>query len=217
MYLRILNQLQSLPNILGSSLLISSFGLVGSINSVNAQQSLPTCEVPKPGEYILLVASPTENNQNQLRRVLPTNTKTTLCKNLQDTVTRIGGFTKMEDANRWAKFISDSAGLSALITTRPGELAQTQPVTYNPQQLGEGYAVIVPYFRRPDLANEIQQVVQGDVGFVAYGGRPYLLAVYTTNQKEAYSTLQKLSDRDFFPMLVDSRKVMLLRSNVSLR
>ncbi|MDJ0737073.1 MAG: hypothetical protein QNJ47_23895 [Nostocaceae cyanobacterium] len=216
MYSTVLHRLYTLPNILTSSLLISTVSLFGSINTVNAQQNLPICQLPQPGEYVLLVTSPTRNNQSQLRRVLPANTNTTLCRNAQNIVTRIGGFTKIEDANRWAKFIKDSAGLSALITTRPGEATQAQPV-YNPQQLGNGYAIIVPYFRRPELANRVQEVVGGDVGFVAYGGRPYLLAVYTTNQKEAYSTLQKLSARGFYPMLVDSSKVMLLRSNVSLR
>jgi hypothetical protein len=40
------------------------------------------------------------------------------------------------------------------------------------------------------------------------------LAVYTTNQKEAYNTLQKLSESGFVAILADGRKVVLLRSTV---
>lgn len=56
----------------------------------------------------------------------------------------------------------------------------------------------------------------GDVGFVSYGQRPYLLATYTTSQKDAYKTLQKLSERGFFAVLVDSSKVILLKPVVKL-
>jgi len=45
---------------------------------------------------------------------------------------------------------------------------------------------------------------------VSYGQRPYLLAVYTRNQREANSTLRELSDRGFWSMVVDSRRVTLL-------
>jgi hypothetical protein len=62
----------------------------------------------------------------------------------------------------------------------------------------------------------VQQVVGGNVGFVSYGQRPYLLAVYTTNQTEAYNTLQKLNNGGFVASIVDSRKVILLRSTVRL-
>ncbi len=214
--------------VLGSIASVSS--LMGSINSVSAQQNIPTCKPPNGGEYLLLVISPTTDNQNQLRRVLPSSTSTSVCRYLNDTVTRIGGFAKLDDANRWARFVRDSAGLSALITTRPSDapvaskppvskppVSKPQPVTYQPQQLGQGYAVLVDYFNNPEIAKQVQQIVGGDIGFVSYAQRPYLLAVYTTNSREAQSTLQSLSDRGFFAMVVPSRRVMLLRQVVKLQ
>lgn len=215
----ILRKFNSIP----AAFILSTAGLFWGINSASAQQNPPTCQAPKMGEYLLLVVSPTQDNQNQLKRILPTKIKTNTCKYLQDTVTRIGGFKKIDDANRWARYIKDSAGLSAIITTRPtatptptqaGTRAST--VSYKPRRLGEGYAVLVDYYNRPQLASDVRKAVRGDVGFVSYGRRPYLLANYTSNQKEAYQTLEELSRRGFFAIIVDSEKVMLLRSVVNL-
>ncbi len=205
--------------ILSNAVVLSLMGLIGSVNSVAAQQEISACQPPIAGEYLLLVISPTQDNQTQLRRALPPELKITTCKYLKDTVTRIGGFKRMEDANRWARYVNNVAGLTGIITTRPRDNvgSTTQTVTYKPQRLGEGFAVLVDYNNRPEVVTQVQQVVGGDVGFVSYGQRPYLLAVYTTNQKDAYSTLQTLSDHGFFTILVDSRKVMLLRSVVHLQ
>ncbi|MCC5607434.1 hypothetical protein LC612_11690 [Nostoc sp. CHAB 5834] len=201
-------------------------GLIGGMSSVFAQQTIPLCQPPNAGEYLLLVVSPTANNQKQLRSALPPELKTINCKYLNETVTRIGGFNKIDDANRWARYVSNIVGLSAIITTRPTtpdvqpqqqpQLQQPQQTVYNPQPLGEGYAVLVDYYNRPELVNSVQQAVGGNVGFVSYGQRPYLLAVYTTNQTEAYNTLQKLNNGGFVASIVDSRKVILLRSTVRL-
>lgn len=221
-----------IQNTLVSSLMLGIVGLSGGINSANAQQDIPVCQPPNSGEYLLLVSSPTAENQKQLRQALPSNTNASTCRYLKNTVTRIGGFNKIDDANSWARYIKNIVGLSAIVTTRPSsEVAQkpptvtqtvtqkppTQTVSYKPERLGEGLAVLVDYYNRPEMANKVREVVRGDVGFVSYGERPYLLAVYTRNQKEAYSTLQKLSERGFFAVVVDSRKVMLLRSSVRLQ
>lgn len=206
----------TLPSVVG--LAIASASLMGSITSANAQSSIPVCQPPSAGEYLLLVVSPTAESRTQLRNALPNEIKTTTCQYLNDTVTRIGGFRSIDDANRWARYINTIVGLSAIITTRPGEAAtqQSQPprVTFNPQALGQGYAVLVDYYNRPEIVNSVQQTVGGNVGLASYGQRPYLLAVYTTNQQEAYKTLQRLNERGFFAVLVNSRNVMLLRSVV---
>ena len=213
--------LKTLP----SALLLAVVPLISNINPGIAQQNLTNCKPPNTGEYLLLVVSPTTENQKQLRSALPTELKTVICKYNNQTVTRIGGFKKIDDANRWARYIQNIVGLSATITTRateqaPQQAPQTTPkvpnskTTYNPKILGEGYAILVDYFNRPEMVSSLQKSVGGDVGFVSYGQRPYLLAVYTTNQKEAYNTLQKLSESGFVAILADGRKVVLLRSTV---
>ncbi len=245
-----MHRFQTLPSVLG----LAIAGLIGGTSSVFAQQTIPPCQPPNAGEYLLLVVSPTADNQKQLRSALPPELKTITCKYLNETVTRIGGFNRIDDANRWARYVSNIVGLSAIITTRPTtadvqpkpqpqlqarpqlqpqpqarpqlqpqpqpqlqpQLQPPQQTVYNPQALGEGYAVLVDYYNRPELVNSVQQVVGGNVGFVSYGQRPYLLAVYTTNQTEAYNTLQKLNNGGFVASIVDSRKVILLRSTVRL-
>jgi hypothetical protein len=216
--------------ILPSALLIAVVPLISSINPIIAQQNLADCQPPNTGEYLLLVVSPTSENQKQLRSALPTELKTLICKYNNQTVTRIGGFKKIDDANRWARYIQNIVGLSAIITTRSTQKTPqttavqqspqttpkipTQKISYNPKILGQGYAILVDYFNRPEMVSSLQKAVGGDVGFVSYGERPYLLAVYTTNQKEAYNTLQKLSESGFVAILADGSKVVLLRSIV---
>lgn len=221
-----MHRFKTLASVLGLAMSTTSFAyalLIGGMSSVFAQQAIPLCQPPNAGEYLLLVVSPTANNQKQLRSALPPQLKTITCKYLNETVTRVGGFNKIDDANRWARYVSNIVGLSAIITTRPTtpnvqaqQQVPQQTVKYNPQALGEGYAVLVDYYNRPELVNSVQQVVGGNVGFVSYGQRPYLLAVYTTNQTEAYNTLQKLNNGGFVASIVDSRKVILLRSTVRL-
>ncbi|WP_096608064.1 hypothetical protein [Calothrix sp. NIES-2100] len=208
-----LTVVQRFPN-LPHAVVLAIAGLISCMSSVTAQQALSACQPPNPGEFLLLIVSPTADNQKQLRNALPAEIKSSTCQYLSDTVTRIGGFYKIDDAQRWARYINNIVGLSGIITTKPADTPPPQTVTYNPQALGEGYAVLVDYFNRPELVSNVEQVVGGDVGFASYGQRPYLLAVYTTNQKEAYNTLQKLNERGFVAYLVDSRKVILLRSNV---
>lgn len=83
-------------------------------------------------------------------------------------------------------------------------------VAYNPQRLEEGYAVLVDYFDRPEIAVQLQQVVGAEIGLAAYGRRPYLLVRYTDDEDRANSTLQALSEGGFLAMVVDSRQVVVL-------
>lgn len=214
---------RKLPNNLSNlSLALAPLGacLVATVihsNPVLSQSTLPACQPPSTEEYLLLFLTPTANNQEQLRTVLPSELKSVTCKYLDQVVTRVGGFKKIEDANRWAKYVSNVVGLPSIIAQPMGLEPPKPNYSYNPTVLGDGFAVLVDYFRRPELANSIQKIVGGNVGLVSYGERPYLLAVYTTNQTEAYRTLQKLNENSFFAILADGRKVMLLRSVVTLK
>jgi len=202
-----------------------------------AQASYADCQPPIAGEYLLLVVSKTPESQEQVRRSLPPNATVTVCNYLNDVVTRVGGFTTAEAANAWAKYMRESIGLSAFVA-RPSEpAAQTSPTptatvpfptgtsvvrspsrdlrSYNPQMLSGGYAVLVDYFSKPELATQVQQLVGKDIGLASYRQRPYLLAVHTTDQSLANSTLQALTDRGFWAMVVDSRRVTLLRQPIA--
>jgi hypothetical protein len=184
---------------------------------VIAQSTISPCQPPQPNQYLLFVLNKAGESQEQMRRALPTNTQLTRCRYFNDTVTRIAGFQRLEDAESWALYVQDIVGLSAFVV-RPAtaRVSTNSPsIAYNPKPLGEGYAVLVDYFNKPEMASEVRQIVGNDVGLVSFGQRPYLLAVYTNNQRQANSTLKKLSDRGFSSMVVDSRRVTLLRQKVS--
>lgn len=224
------NQIQ---RIIGSILIsIASLSIVP--NSTKAQPSLAECQPPQSNEYILLVLSQTWENHQTLQKSLSQQLQANLCQYLDDTVTRIAGFKDLENANNWARYIKELSGLSAFVVRSPSastlqtlgdsSISRALPsareipsndLAYNPQSLGEGYAVLVDYSNQPELASKIRQILGEDVGLVAYGQRHYLLAMYTTNQKAANSILRRLSDRGFWTMLVDSRRVILLTRTVT--
>ncbi len=200
-----------------SSVWLALAGLCGVAQLAQAQQSISACQPPQPNEYLLFVPTQTTESQEQLQRSLPANTKLTVCRYQNDTVTRIAGFKRIEDANDWARYVKDIVGLSAYVLRPPTTFVSTPSniPAYNPQPLGEGYAVLVDYFNQPDVAVQLKQLLGSDVGLVSYGKRPYLLAMYTTNESKANSTLKRLSDRGFWSMVVDSRRVTLLKPIVN--
>lgn len=200
--------------LLGSAL-VTAAGLTVAVDFVVAQAPPQQCQPPQRGEYLVLVVSETRERQEQLQRTLPANTKTSVCRYLNNIVTRISGLRTVEDANGWARFVNEIVGLEASVA-RPAEPPPTPAAqAYNPQALGAGYAVLVDYSNRPEVAIQVRQLLGANVGLASYGQRPYLLASYTTNQTEANSILQRLSDRNFLVMIVDSRKVTLIRPAVN--
>lgn len=198
-----------------SSGLLALVSLSGFSGLAQAQPSMPPCQPPQSNEYLLLVRTQTQQSQEQLQRTLPANAKFTVCRYLEDTVTRISGFKRVEDANDWARYVKEIVGLSAYVLRPSATTVSTNIPSYNPQPLGEGYAVLVDYFNQPEVAEKLKQLLGSDVGLVSYGKRPYLLVVYTADQSKANSTLRRLSDRGFLSMVVDSRRVTLLRPVVS--
>lgn len=201
-----------------SSALLGLISFFSITTKATAQSAISPCRPPQPQEYLLFVLNKAGESQEQMRRALPTNTQLTRCRYFNDTVTRIAGFRRIEDAESWALYVQDIIGLSAFVV-RPttAKVSPTAPsLAYNPKPLGEGYAVLVDYFNKPEIAAEVRQIVGNDVGLVSFGQRPYLLAVYTDSQRRANLILKELSDRGFSSLVVDSRRVTLLRQRVGI-
>lgn len=198
------------PNVAVLGLLSLVFSL-GQHREAIAQ--LPECQPPQTGEYLVLVPTPTRELQQLVRRTLPQTGTMGVCRYVGDTVTRIGGFGRLEDADKWGRFVRTIAGLNAVVVQPPAGNSPSSPrpvAAYNPQPLGAGYAVLVDYFNRPEVANQVRQVLGRDVGLVSYFSRPYLLAIYTQDQSEANALLRQLSDRGFSALVVDSSRAVLL-------
>ncbi|HEY9727455.1 MAG TPA: hypothetical protein V6D50_13485 [Chroococcales cyanobacterium] len=200
--------------LLGSVLLeLSSLVSIADIGW--AQSTVSPCQPPQSDEYLLFILSRTPESQKQIQRTLPADTPYTFCQYLDDTVTRIAGFRRVEDAEAWGRYVQEIVGLSAFVVRPTSANQSSNAFAYNPQALGEGYAVLVDYFNQPEVAAQVRQLLGRDVGLVSYGQRPYLLAIHTTSQRKANSTLRQLSDRGFWSMVVDSRRVTLLKPSVS--
>jgi hypothetical protein len=191
-----------------------------------APAQYPSCQAPIVGEFLLLVVSPTQQVQSQVKQVLPSNTDAIVCNYQNDVVTRVSGFSSIEAANSWAKYMTEVSGLEAFVakppvavqspTPTPTPVAAVAPTSaYNPKLLGEGYAVLVDYANQPEKAAQIRQLLGQEVGLVAYERNPYLLATHAANQQDASSVSQALTDRGFSAIVVDGRQVVLLKEAVS--
>jgi hypothetical protein len=192
------------------SLFLFPFWLLLTRNAIAQQLE---CQPPKTGEYLLLVVTPTPELQQLVQRTLPQTDTLGVCRYIGDTVTRISGFGQLEAADRWGRFVRTISGLDAVVV-RPAvgaaPVAASPVVGYDPQPLGRGYAVLVDFFNRPEIADSVRQVLGRDVGLVSYFSRPYLLVVYTVDEGAANATLRQLSDRGFSALVVDSSQAILL-------
>jgi hypothetical protein len=183
----------------------------------------PVCPSPGAGEYLLLIASQSPASLEQVQRSLPPNAPATVCRYLDQVVTRVGGFGTVDLASAWAKYITETVGTPVFIAQPPtGTQAAIAPVSstkvtpsateYKPQPLAGGYAVLVDFASRPEVAAQIQQAIGLPVGLVSYRQRPYLLALATPDQAAATTLMQTLTARGFSPLLVEGQQVMVLRS-----
>ena len=182
------------------------------------------CPPPARGEYLLLAPTPSPESQSVVRSKAPSDATIVVCRYLGETVTRIGGFSTESAASVWGQYLIRTTGVKVTIASPPAAPASsitpaspparsmTPAPPYSPKVLGTGYAVIVNYNNRPEAAAQLRQAINAKVGVVAYGERPYLLANRTDDQAAANSIMQLLSDRGFLAMVVDARRVVLLKA-----
>lgn len=221
-----------------SSALLIIIGLGVGVNGALAQSRESTCEPPAAGEYLLFVVTNNRQSRGLLKQSLPANTKATVCRYLDNIVTRVSGFTSLEEAQELVQNLKTSTGLSAFVvepttdaeevatppkpTSPPAPVSNTQeqqkpqPPTenlpaVNSQLLGRGYAVLVDYRNQPETITQLQQLLGKKISVVSFGQRPYLLALYTSNPRNASNTFRLLNDRGFLVMLVDANQVTLVK------
>lgn len=191
-----------------------------------AQSALPVCPPPISQEYLLLVRGETEAERAQIASVLPPDNTVLVCQYLDEVVVRAGGFTSLETANAWATYMTTEAGFESFVSRPAAEQAAVPAATtaevisasggatYQPQRLGTGYAVLVEYGDRPEVATVVGQVVR-PVGLAVYQQRAYLLADYTGDADSAAVTLQRLNDAQMAAILVDAQQVVRLSAEVA--
>ncbi|MGB3294230.1 MAG: hypothetical protein WBB01_14680 [Phormidesmis sp.] len=84
---------------------------------------------------------------------------------------------------------------------------------YQPQRLAAGYAVLVDFGDRPEIASTVGQIIT-PVGLAVYQQRPYLLADYTQDAAVAETTLQRLSAAQLTAVVVDAEQVVQMSIDV---
>ncbi|MGK7888972.1 MAG: hypothetical protein AB4042_06525 [Leptolyngbyaceae cyanobacterium] len=196
-----------------------------------AQATVP-CLPPESDEYLVLINQQTPAALDQLRTVLPDGSTTAICRYLDKTVIRVGGFATEEVATAWGTYLAQTldeqtaivvpatpfAGADAAESPAPPspDAAPTDVPNYNPQRLGEGFAVLVNYADRPDVAIALESTLGDTVGVAIYRQVPYLLATYSAEVEAAGEILTQLATAEFNAILVDSRQVILMTPAVEL-
>ncbi len=225
--------------VMGSSL---SAGLVAALPMApaSAQSRLPACPPPANQEYLLLVRGETAAERSEIASILPEANSVLVCQYLDETLVRAGGFTSLETVNAWATYMATVEGFESFVSKPSGQVA-VQPsgpldaevgsqtsiqtssqtsagssgtVAYQPSRLASGYAVLVNYGDRPEIATAVGQIVR-PVGLAVYRQQAYLLADYTNNADSAAATLQRLSDAQLTAILVDAQEVVRLSAEVA--
>lgn len=201
-------------------------------------QSLAACPAAVADEYLLLVNNPSPEEQNRLAQVLPTGATVVQCDYQGTTVVQVGNFADAELARSWAEYLSTVEGFQTAVAPPAGDSPipeatpvvdpaipdespsetpsndPTNPPTYQPTLLEPGYAVLVRYFNRPELAAQLETQLNASVGLAVYEQQPYLLAFYSPNAAAAGQVLQDLSQQ-FSAVMIDSRQVVVLSPAVS--
>jgi len=202
-----------LPNLMAAAL-FSLISLTIKPNYARAQPIVNNCQPPNPGEYLVLISTPTPESQQVALSRLPGDIDIGLCRYVDRVVARVGGFTDRALADDWRRYVEDIIRLPAYVV----EGSATRPPNPRPPgtNLGSGYAVLVDYSERPEIVAELQRLLARNIGLVSYGGKNFLLVTYTQNVGDAAESLKRVSDRGFFTFLVDSSRVTLINPRASL-
>ncbi|NEP76302.1 hypothetical protein [Okeania sp. SIO2G5] len=205
-------------------------------------QTLPPCAPPESDEYLVLVNQQTPEELEQLKKVLPNGSTTTICQYLDDGVIRVGGFANEDVATAWAEYLGTTLQVQTAIVrpatafSQPGDESTTAPSgpdssepdslatvepdeptypDYTPQVLEEGYAVLVDYADRTDIAIAVQTELGESVGLAVYRQDPYLIAFQSEDFRDAGQVLRQLIEADYNALMVDSRQVVLMTPAVA--
>lgn len=200
--------------------------LDSSARTAQAQSTLPVCPPPSAQEFLVLVRGSSESERSRAAAVLPVESTVLICQYLNEVVVRGGGFVSLETANAWASYMNTVEGFESFVlrpaspsADPPDNPSGNSPVGnrggdgYQPQRLQAGYAVLVDYGNRPEIATSVSQLVR-PVGLAVYQQKPYLLAEFASDPITAAATLQRLSDANLSAVLVDAQQVVRLTTNV---
>ncbi len=199
------------------------FFFLSLVIKTNYGWAIADCQSPIDNEYLLVIITETSETQNIVRQSLPPDITIDVCRYIDQTVSTVRGFDDQDVASDWARYIQDIFGLRAYVV-RPNQeaipenapLPAPPEIGFNPQPLGNGFAVLVDYNNQPEIALQLERSLGRSVGLVAYGQKPFLLVTYTEIRGAATTSLFNLSDRGFLAFVVDSSRVTLISPRINL-
>lgn len=196
---------------------LQAFVAGSTADTVTATATTPSDANSAPADESLAFPTPTQTPSAEATSSPPTGTTTA-----QDATSELPSLNQAPDTTVTPD--SNTPDSSATPSTPPPSPNATAPSpnpstpatgsspnpVFAPKPLGSGYAVLVNYANRPEVAADVQQVTSQPVGLVSYNQRPFLLATHTTDPTAATAVLQSLNDRGFNAILIDSRSAVLL-------
>ena len=152
-------------NIRRSPLLSIVFGSLSAISIAPAAlaqpQNLPVCTSPDAGEYLVMVFTPSQPLQEEVRRqvgrTLSKDHDLSVCQYGENILSRIGGFDSQEAAVQWGEYFDNAVGLPLLVITPVGA-SQTATIDNPPEIPTLSEAKNTP----PDVVVPTEEAVQPD-------------------------------------------------------
>ncbi|MEL7144508.1 MAG: hypothetical protein AAGL08_20140 [Cyanobacteria bacterium J06573_11] len=198
--------------------------LTASVSGVSpksawAQSALPLCPPPAAQEYLLLVRGESEAERAEIAATLPVESSVLICQYTDEILVRAGGFTSLETANAWATYLKTEKGFDSFVSQASASPvvdngnSTGEALAYQPRLLGPGYAVLVDYGSRPEVAEAVSQLTSS-VGVAVYQQRAYLLAGYTSDAASASEMLQRLSNARLAAVVVNAEQVVQLSAEI---
>ncbi|MEB3225605.1 MAG: hypothetical protein VKJ86_07350 [Synechococcus sp.] len=106
-----------------------------------AQRGLSLCQPPQGAEFLVLVFTPSQPLQNEVRlqaeQTLTEAQTPIVCEYNGSVLSRIGGFSSLEKATQWSEYFGEAVGLPLMVITpvesdQPLAVAQNQPQAIAP-------------------------------------------------------------------------------------
>ncbi|WP_024545395.1 hypothetical protein [Picosynechococcus sp. NKBG15041c] len=216
---------------------------IASGTPVVAQRGLSLCQPPQTGEFLVLVFTPSQPLQtevrNQVTQTLP-DQQAIACEYNGNVLSRVGGFTTLEAATQWSEYFGEAVGLPLMVITPtdsdlsaaavlppngmpaaaqanpvPPSVVAATPASFQPRPLQGGFGLLVDYGSDWAIATRLKALTNQAVGLVVYGGRGYLLAAQTEDATQLTELLNRLNQNGLGAIAVPADQLILLKADIN--
>lgn len=178
------------------------------------------CTPPKTGEYLVLVVSETTGDQELTRRSLPQDVDSGICRYLEDTVTRVGGFSDRLIAQDWANYITANIGLRAYVIkpdSNPNTPTPSPEISRRPPNPAQStVADLPPNNSAEELAKATSTTTPAAADPAATTPVSYVILVDYLNQPKLVAQVERIVGRKIGLASYGQRPYLLIESTSDL-